>query len=82
MIFFDRVRETAAIWRHIGEGRNLLMLAPRRIGRTMLLNRLRETAEENGFRAVVLDLEGYREEDFFGSFAPPFRKSRAQGPGS
>ena len=63
---FDRTRETDDLWRLFGQGRNLLMLAPRRIGKTVLLNHLRETAGAHGFRAIVLDVEGFREEkDFF-----------------
>lgn len=66
MTCFDRTQETANLWRQFKEGRNLLMLAPRRIGKTVLLNRLRDTAAEQGFRAIVLDVEGFREEkDFF-----------------
>lgn len=66
MTCFDRTQETANLWRQFNEGHNLLMLAPRRIGKTVLLNRLRDTAAEQGFRAIVLDVEGYREEkDFF-----------------
>lgn len=63
---FDRTQETAALWRQFKDGRNLLMLAPRRIGKTVLLNHLRDSAVEQGFRAIVLDVEGFREEkDFF-----------------
>lgn len=66
MTCFDRTQETATLWRHFREGRNLLMLAPRRIGKTVLINHLRDHASEQGFRAIVLDVEGYREEkDFF-----------------
>ena len=80
MIFFDRAQETAAAWRHIREGRNLLMLAPRRIGKTMLLNRLRETAADQQFRAVVLDLEGYREEkDFFRQLCAAIQEELSTG---
>ncbi len=66
MTCFDRTRETADLWKQFDEGRNLLMLAPRRIGKTVLLNRLRDMAADRGIRAVILDVEGYREEkDFF-----------------
>jgi len=66
MTCFDRVDETAEIWRQIKDHKNLLMLAPRRIGKTVLLNHLRDTAAHNGYRAVLLDVEGFREEkDFF-----------------
>jgi len=36
------------------------------MGKTVLLERLKEESEDNGFRAIVLDVEGYRhEKDFF-----------------
>jgi len=63
---YDRDRETEKLWYHFKRGRNVLMLAPRRMGKTVLLERLKEESEGNGFRAVVLDVEGYRhEKDFF-----------------
>jgi hypothetical protein len=66
MVCFDREFESRELWTRLAEGRNQLMLAPRRIGKTILLNHLQETAEQNGFRALVVDVEGFREErDFF-----------------
>jgi len=66
MACFDRADETHELWTRLKEGRNQLMLAPRRIGKTVLLNHLQETADANGFRALVVDVEGFREErDFF-----------------
>lgn len=66
MDFFNREKERANLWRHFKKTRNVLMLAPRRIGKTMLLHKLAEESEEHGFRGVVVDVEGYGEEkDFF-----------------
>jgi len=63
---FDRDKEAEKLWYHFKKGRNVLMLAPRRMGKTVLLERLKEESEGNGFRAIVLDVEGYRhEKDFF-----------------
>jgi len=63
---FDRDREAEKLWRYFKNGRNVLMLAPRRMGKTVLLERLQEEGERHGFRAIVLDVEGYRhEKDFF-----------------
>jgi hypothetical protein len=63
---FDRDEETARLWRYFKRGRNVLMLAPRRMGKTVLLERLKDESDSNGFRAIVLDVEGYRQEkDFF-----------------
>lgn len=66
MTCFGRATETAELWGHFKTGRNLLMLAPRRIGKTVQINHLRDTATEHGFRAIVLEVAGFREEkDFF-----------------
>jgi predicted AAA+ superfamily ATPase len=62
MTCFDRLTETATLWQQLAAGRNLLMLAPRRIGKTVLLNHLLETAPANGFRAILLDVEGLFDE--------------------
>lgn len=66
MHFYNREQEQSSLWRHFRKGKNVLMLAPRRIGKTMLLQKLAEESEGNGFRGVVVDVEGYGEEkDFF-----------------
>ena len=66
MACFGREAEAKNIWREFAVGRNLLMLAPRRVGKTVLLNHLQKTSEEQGYRAILLDVEGFVEEkDFF-----------------
>lgn len=65
MTCFDRDFECDRLWRHFKQGRNVLMLAPRRIGKTVLLNRLKEESESKGFHALVLDVQGYRDEKAF-----------------
>jgi hypothetical protein len=65
MTCFDRDQESARLWRHFKNGKNVLMLAPRRIGKTILLNRLKEESETHGFHAIVLDVEGFRDEKAF-----------------
>lgn len=49
--FFDRESEQKKAWRKL-EGSHLLMLAPRRIGKTSLIRRLCATARPQGFHAV------------------------------
>ncbi len=65
MLCFDRERESARFWRHFRNGKNILMLAPRRIGKTVLINRLKEESENHGFHAIVLNVEGFRDEKAF-----------------
>jgi hypothetical protein len=49
--FFDREQEQVQAWRKLA-GSHLLMLAPRRIGKTSLIRRLCATAGDHGFYAV------------------------------
>jgi hypothetical protein len=49
--FFDREQEQQRAWRKL-ESSHLLMLAPRRIGKTSLILRLCDTAHAHGFQAV------------------------------
>lgn len=65
MTCFDRDKESEQLWTHFSKGRNILMLAPRRIGKTVLLNRLRQEGEAKGYRAIILDVQGFREEKAF-----------------
>ena len=62
--FFDRERELARIWRRL-ENDNILLLAPRRVGKTSLLHRVEQTAEQHGVRAVYVSAaDRSREIDF------------------
>lgn len=65
MTCFDRDQESIRLWRHFKNNKNVLMLAPRRIGKTVLLNLLKEESESHGFHAIVLDVEGFRDEKAF-----------------
>ncbi|MGB4913341.1 MAG: hypothetical protein WBO95_14690, partial [Candidatus Dechloromonas phosphoritropha] len=49
--FFDREQEQRRAWRKL-EGSHLLMLAPRRIGKTSLILRLCATARQHSRWAV------------------------------
>jgi len=65
MDFFDREQECEDLWSLFGDGKNVLMLAPRRIGKTEMLHQLSEQSKEKNYRAVMIDLEGYRDEKQF-----------------
>lgn len=62
--FFDREREMASIWRAL-EGDNLLLLAPRRVGKTSLMKRLVHLAPKQGYQAFYLTVEGAQDEGDF-----------------
>ncbi|MBI4742269.1 MAG: hypothetical protein HY777_12145 [Betaproteobacteria bacterium] len=55
--FFDREAEQKRLWRQL-ETDNVLMLAPRRIGKTSLIFRLCETAQQHGSYAVYCSFAG------------------------
>lgn len=59
--FFDRTTEQRRLWETLDTD-NVLMLAPRRVGKTSLLYRLADTAGEHGFRAVYLDVSTVTDE--------------------
>lgn len=59
--FFDREREQAEIWRKL-DTNHLLMLAPRRIGKTSLMLRLCATADEHDFSASMASVAACEDE--------------------
>jgi len=62
--FFDREPEQRTLWDSL-DADNILLLAPRRVGKTSLMRRLEETAEQRGFRALYLTVEGATDEPTF-----------------
>lgn len=59
---FGRDTEATDLWHRFAAGENVLMLAPRRIGKTVLMNHLLETAGAHGYRALLLNVEGLQDE--------------------
>lgn len=59
--FFDRERELLRLWHHL-EGDHVLLLAPRRIGKTSLMLRLRDQASEKGFHPSYVTVEAVQNE--------------------
>lgn len=57
--FLDREDELAALQRLVDEGRHVLLVAPRRSGKTSLLHRLAELLARR-FQPVPLDVEKFR----------------------
>ena len=56
----DRAEERAELLHHVTQGRSLLMLVPRRVGKTWLMNKFAEDLESKGWRAVYCDVEGVK----------------------
>lgn len=59
--FFNREREQARLWDRL-ESDNVLLLAPRRVGKTSLLYRLEATAESHGFIPIYLSVASHSTE--------------------
>ena len=59
--FFDREQEQTQIWRKL-ERNHIMLLAPRRIGKTSLMHRLCSTAAEHGFQASMASFAPCKDE--------------------
>jgi uncharacterized protein len=55
--FFDRKTECAALWRYL-EKDHVVASGPRRLGKSSIVNRLREKATAKGFLAAHVDVQG------------------------
>lgn len=60
--FFNRPRELARLRRELENGANILFTAPRRVGKTSLILRLRQLCREEGWAAAFLNVEGCNDE--------------------
>ncbi len=60
--FFDRPRDLARLERELANGANLLLTAPRRVGKTSLVLRLCELERAAGRSAVFMNVEGCHDE--------------------
>ncbi|HSK40087.1 MAG TPA: hypothetical protein VK943_10005 [Arenibaculum sp.] len=62
---FERLDERRELLFDVRQGRSILMLAPRRVGKTWLMKRFAEDLRGRGWLAVLCDVEGMsRETDF------------------
>jgi hypothetical protein len=53
--FFNRTHAMEAYWRDL-ETDNILLLAPRRVGKTSLMRKMAANADAHGFRTIFADL--------------------------
>lgn len=60
--FFNREEETDQLWRTLNEGNHVLLLAPRRVGKTSLALRVGSIAAKSGWKFVPVDVQGCRDE--------------------
>lgn len=62
--FFDRANEQKRLWRYL-ETDNVLLLAPRRVGKTSLMKRLVDDAGSHGFHGLYITVEDANNEADF-----------------
>jgi uncharacterized protein len=60
--FFDRPRDLTRLQRELANGANVLLTAPRRVGKTSLVLRLCELERQTGRSAVFMNVEGCHDE--------------------
>ena len=60
--FFGREQETQALWEGLAEGNHAVLLAPRRVGKTSLAIRVGRQAVAAGWKFVLVDAQGDRDE--------------------
>lgn len=60
--FFDRPRDLARLQRELANGANILLTAPRRVGKTSLALKLCELERQAGRCAVFMNVEGCHDE--------------------
>jgi len=60
--FFERPHDLARLQRELANGANILLTAPRRVGKTSLILRLCDVEEKAGRTAVFLNVEGCHDE--------------------
>ena len=56
--FFGRENELRHVWELLKEGNNVLLLGPRRVGKTSMMRAVRATATSNGFIPVEMSQIG------------------------
>lgn len=62
--FFGREKEQRLLWGKL-QANNLLLLAPRRVGKTSLMLKLRKDAPNNGYRCLFFSVEDIGDETAF-----------------
>ena len=76
--FYDRDDFIQRLWERIEEGSNILLLAPRRVGKSSLMFRLVDEAESKGFQPLFVSVAGAQDEIWFlQELLNALRKSKA-----
>src|SRR4051794_37154344 len=65
MALYDRIAERTELRHHLNNGTSILMLAPRRVGKTWVMRRLEEDMGAGSWGTVFCDVEGMADEAEF-----------------
>ena len=76
--FTDRVKETARIKKDFEHGINVILISPRRMGKTSLIKKVRSEITNPKIKVVLMDIYDCRSEyDFYNRFAASILKQTA-----
>lgn len=76
--FTDRVKETRRLKLNFENGLNVVLISPRRMGKTSLVKRVQETVDKSLIQTVYVDIYDCRSEyDFYNKFAEALLKQTA-----
>lgn len=79
--FFDREAELARNWSSLQEGNHVLLLAPRRVGKTSLAYRIGDEAIRSGWKFVMVDVQKDRDElSFLGNLTENLKSAGIKVP--
>lgn len=62
--YFSRPREERKLWRHLSQGAHILLLAPRRVGKTSLIAHIRDNPKE-GYAVIYVFVQACHDEQGF-----------------
>lgn len=76
--FTDRIKETARLKKDLENGLNVILMSPRRMGKTSLVKKVKSEITDPGIRVVLMDIYDCRSEyDFYNRFAASIMKETA-----
>ena len=75
--FTDRAKETERLLSDFRHGVNTVLISPRRIGKTSLVQKVCRMAQSDALRVVYLDIFSCRtDREFYSAFASALRMAR------
>lgn len=76
--FTDRKKETARLKKDFENGMNVILMSPRRMGKTSLVKKVRSEIKDPNIKIVLMDIYDCRSEyDFYNRFASSIMKDTA-----